>query len=218
MGSDNHPSATQYPAQVDSFIKDEIRLGGIVGPMQAPPFVEWCHLSPIMTRPKADPEKRRIITDLTYPRPRSVNAYIRKNMVMGLTKTHSLPSVDAVVTRILDLGTGAKMFTLDISHAYKNFKSCPLDWPLLATKWDQAYYLDITMPFSARASSGHMQRVADAIVEILKQKGIVVHMYLDDLVVIAKDEVEAAAHYDIARALLHELGLPEASEKSQPLS
>ena len=34
----------------------------------------------------------------------SVNSYIRKNTVMGMTQTHCLPSVDAVDQRVQDLG------------------------------------------------------------------------------------------------------------------
>ena len=41
--------------------------------------------------------------------------------------SHSLPSVDAVIDCLLELGPKAEMFTLDISRAHKNFKSCPLD-------------------------------------------------------------------------------------------
>ena len=74
------------------------------------------------------------------------------------------------------------------------------------------------MPFGARASSGHMHRVADTIVAILRQKGIIAHMYLDKLVVVAKDHTQALAHYDVAQALLQELSLPEALDKSQPPS
>ena len=214
----NHPSALQYAEQVDAFIQKEGELGGLIGPFDKKPFDTWCHISPLMTRPKADPAKRRVITDLTFPRASSVNAYIRKNTVMGLSNTHTLPSVDAVVQRVIEIGPGAPMFTIDVSRAYKNFKSCPLDWPLLAVKWREAHYLDITMPFGARASSGHMQRVADAIVAILAKHGITAYMYLDDLVVVATDMASATAQYTIARDLLAELGLPEAFDKSQPPS
>ena len=74
------------------------------------------------------------------------------------------------------------------------------------------------MPFGACAGSGHMQRVADAIVHILSSKGITAHMYLDDLVVIAPTLQDANHQYDIVRALLAELGLPEALEKARPPS
>ena len=61
-----------------------------------------------------------------------------------------------------------------------------------------------------------MQRVADAIVAILEAKGLTVHMYLDDLVVVTKSRDEADRQYDVVRALLTELGLPEALDKLQP--
>ena len=212
----NHPSATQYVSQVDSFIKNELSLGGLIGPLPGLPFDTWTHVSPIMTRPKSDPEKRRVITDLTFPRDRSINAFIRKNTVMGMANSHSLPTVDSLVDRVLDIGPGAHMFTIDVSRAYKNFKSCPLDWPLLAIRWREDHYLDVTMPFGARASSGHMQRVADSIVAALARSGIVAHMYLDDLVVVAPSYDMAMSQYDFAKELLARLGLPEAMDKSQP--
>ena len=111
----NHPSATQFPEQVSAFVSKEISLGGIMGPLASPPFTQWSHVSPLMTRPKATVADRRVITDLTYPRATSVNSYIRKNTVMGMTQTHCLPSVDAVVQRVQEIGNSAHMFTADIS-------------------------------------------------------------------------------------------------------
>ena len=84
--------------------------------------------------------------------------------------------------------------------------------------WDGQYYLDVTIPFGSRASSGHMQRVADAVVSILERKGVVAHMYLDDLIVVTDGYAESARQYEIVRAILKELGLPEALDKSQPPS
>ena len=87
-----------------------------------------------------------------------------------------------------------------------DFKSCPLDWPLLNVQWKDSFYLDVTMPFGARAISSHMQRVADAIVKILKEQNILAYMYLDDLIVILGSKQQAE----------QDLGLPEAYKKSQP--
>lgn len=64
------------------------------------------------------------------------------------------------------------MSTIDISRAYKNFKSDPLDWPLLCLAWRDKYYCDVTMPFGSRASSYHMQTVANAIVCVLADRGV----------------------------------------------
>ena len=207
---DNHPSALQFPEHVAEFIDKELGFGGLMGPLAHPPFTQWCHVSPLMTRPKSDSDSRRIITDLTFPHDSSVNAYIRKHTVMGRDNTHCLPSIDSVVARLQDQGPGAYMFTLDVA------RSCPLDWPLLAMRWDSEYYLDVTLPFGARASSAHMQRVAQAIVHMLAKKGIVAFMYLDDMIVVSPDEPTACTQYKQARALLDELGLPEAISKAQP--
>ena len=162
---DNHPSAIQFSQHVNDFIQKEIELGGVVGPMDKQPFRQWCHVSPLMTRPKNDPAARRVITDLTFPHDASVNAFIRKHTVMGMPNTHSLPSFDDVVRCIQEVGRTAHMFTIDVARAYKNFRTCPLDWPLLAIRWDSDYFLDLTMPFGARASSAHMQRVAEITAE-----------------------------------------------------
>lgn len=37
----NHKSANDFPDQIQTFIDKEIRLGGIVGPMSTPLFIEW---------------------------------------------------------------------------------------------------------------------------------------------------------------------------------
>ena len=171
-----------------------------------------------MTRPKVNPHKRRVITDLTFPYDRSVNAFIMKNSALGIVRQHNLPLVADLVELITDLGPDASMFTVDIARAYRNFRSDPLDWPLLCVSWGDDYYIDVSMPFGARASSCHMQRVADFIVRILEREGIHGAMYLDDLVVVAPDPAIAHRQYARVRALLKELGFPEAADKTQPPS
>ena len=98
-GVQNHASAIDYPEQVQAFLKKEAALGGVVGPFSTPPppFHPWCHTSPLMSRPKANPGDRRIITDMTFPYEDSVNAYIVKNGVFGIEMDHSLPTVDCLV-------------------------------------------------------------------------------------------------------------------------
>ena len=141
-----------------------------------------------------------------------------KNSALGQVTDHTLPSVADLVRVLRSTGSGAYLCTVDIARAYKNFFSDPLDWPLLCVKWAQQYYLDVSMPFGARASSCFMQRVANLITRILADEGITAIMYLDDLVVVAPSLKDAQAHYDRVRGLLQELGLPEAPDKAQPPS
>ena len=213
---DNHDSATRFPTHVDGFVAAEIGEGALLGPFGAPPFTPWAHVSPIMSRPKAEGGKRRIITDLTFPHNSSINAYVMKNSALGDVRDHTLPSVVDLVKALRSVGPGAYLCTVDIARAYKNFVSDPLDWPLLCLRWRGSYYLDVSMPFGARASSCFMQRVANFIVRVLRDEGVTAIMYLDDLVIIAPSLQVANNHYHRARELLQELGLPEAHDKAQP--
>ena len=121
--------------------------------------------------------------------------------------------MNAVVQGVQEIGPEAHIFTIDISRTL----DCPLDWPL-ASAWDGKYYQDITMPFRSRASSGLMKHVADVLVAVLEKQGVGAHMYLEGLIVVADGHADGFRQYDIVRSLFKELGLPEAVEKSQPLS
>ena len=218
VGVDNHPSAMQFPRQVQQFIDKEIDKGGVIGPFDDPPFHPWCHVSPLMSRPKANPDDRRIITDMTFPSDLSINAYIIKNGVYSIEMDHELPTVDTLVQHLRNNQPGAYLATLDISRAYKNFNSDPMDWPLLAFQWDGKYYCDITVPFGSRASSCFMQSIANVVTDTLALRGVHAYMYLDDIIIVSPYREKADSDYTAARELLRELGLPEAEEKAQPPS
>ena len=215
-GTPNHPSAENFPEHIDKFVQKEISLGGLVGPLDEPPFEPWCHVCPLMSREKGETEKRRVITDMTYPHASSINAYIVKNGVYGVENQHRLPTVDLLADALAKMGDGAYLSTIDVSRAYKNFVSDPLDWPLLCFAWRNRYFCDLSMPFGAQASSFHMQSVANCITDILKLHNIHSFMYLDDLIILSPNREAAWKHYNVARRLLEELGLAEATEKAQP--
>ena len=152
----NHYSARKFPVQVNEFINKELASMVLYGPYTDPPFIEWTHISPLMTREKTQPELRRIITDLTFKDELSINSYIQKNTSLGTYHHHTLPTVDTFLDDFRDHGTGCYMFTFDVKRAYNNFRTCPLDSPLLAIRWDSKYYLDTTLPFGSRVSSAHV--------------------------------------------------------------
>lgn len=85
---DSHPSAQQYWSHVQRYVQVESQNKAMIGPFDVPPFTPWTNISPIMTRPKADSTKRRIIVDLSFPRDDNVNAHVHKNMIFGVYHDH----------------------------------------------------------------------------------------------------------------------------------
>ena len=106
---------------------------------------------------------------------------------------------------------------MDVSRAYKNFRSDPLDWPLQCSRWKGEYFLEVAMPFGARCSSMHMQRVANALVKIIRDRGVNCQMYLDDIIILSSGKEAGQRDFDVVQDLLEELGLPQArAKKSTP--
>ena len=49
----NHASATQFVDKVNKFMDKEVSTGAMHCPFMRPPFEQWKHISPIMSRPKS---------------------------------------------------------------------------------------------------------------------------------------------------------------------
>ena len=107
----NHRERSEYAVHVKQYIIKECRMGALLGPFTVPPFTPWSHCSPLMTRPKSTPGKRRIIVDLSYPRWRSVNAGIPRREFLGQHQTYTLPTVSMVGDRLRSLGEGCHMWS-----------------------------------------------------------------------------------------------------------
>ena len=71
----------EYASHVDQYIQEELKHGAIMGPFDYPPNL--LHVSPFMTRPKADSDVRRTILDLSWPKGHSVNDGVGKHSYLG---------------------------------------------------------------------------------------------------------------------------------------
>lgn len=211
----NHGTAKAFPVQVDAYFDKELAEGAISGPYDTPPFEQWFHVSPIMTREKAEPGDRRIIVDLSYPEG-GVNAAIAKNSFNGAHVQHNLPTVKNAVDMIIGMNSHqTTIATIDIARAYRNFRTDPRDWPLLGMLHNDRYYFDMALPFGARMSSLYMQKIAQFITRALDKKGITALIYLDDLLIISEEPNIAERHFEEVNNLITLLGLPIAAHKSQ---
>ena len=72
----SHASAIEHSSHVTQYIQEELKHGAIMGPFNSPPIL--CHISPFMTRPKADSNVRRTIIDLSWPKGQAVNDGVGK--------------------------------------------------------------------------------------------------------------------------------------------
>lgn len=219
MGRPNrlaHASATNYKVQVGEYVRTETKNQAMLGPFDISPFMQWINFSPIMTRPKSEPHKRRIIVDLSFPQGDNVNAFIYKNTILGRYHEHRLPTVQHTVAALEARGFRALLATIDIERAYRNIPVCPLDLPLLGIKVDDKIYIDAAMPFGARNSSLNMQMIAQFIVRALEERGISCQMYLDDMVLQLSPEEDYHARFREVMALYRFLGLPISYSKIQP--
>lgn len=123
----NQKSAEEMPEVLLQYIDEEVALGRMAGPFDAPPFPNMI-CSPAGLRKKADgyspegqrktPDGRyRTIQNLSFPYGGdSVNSGIPKTQ-----KTVKYPNVQDVIDAIVEVGEGCQLVKTDIKKAYVFF-------------------------------------------------------------------------------------------------
>lgn len=204
----NHTSVLEFPLHVSKYIRKELAEGALAGPYDHHPFPDAQYTNPIMSRPKGTSNDRRIIVDLAFPEGHGVNAHVVKNCVYGQPLQHELPTTQHAVDMARALDLNLVVAVVDIERAYRNYRSDPIDWPLLVISFENKFYIDLGLPFGARLSSLYVQRIADFIVRILRAKGIMCAMYLDDLFLACRKDLDPQEQFSHAMLLIRQLGLP----------
>ena len=210
----NHPSALAHADEVDRFINKELELGAMLGPFPDPPFKEWTQTSPLMTIPKKDSHRRRVIIDLSFPLGRSVNSGVGKNVFQGREYTYSLPTVTDLANIVLANGPGSYLWKADLERAYRQLRSDPLDYPLMCIKHKDNYFVDICPSFGCRGSGAAQQRVSSAVCYLMDCQGHMVLAYVDDFCGAHKSFHHAMTSFMAFEQLCQDLGLKIAPEKS----
>ena len=78
---ENYTSANDYVSHVTKYIEEELKFGAMIGPFDKKPCT--LHISPFMTRDKAQLEVRCTIIDLSWPKGQAVNDGVKKNVYLG---------------------------------------------------------------------------------------------------------------------------------------
>ena len=208
----NHPSALNFPEDIEYYIETERGFEALGGPYGSPPFT-YMQTSPLMTKPKKDATHRRVIMDLSWPPMYSINDAIKGKEYVDGDMTITLPTIEYMEGRILELGQGAYLYKTDLARGYRQLRVDPSDWPLLGFMHEGKYYFDICPPFGLRTSALCMQRTAEAISWIHGKKGYISRPYLDDFGGAEASKETAETALRVLQEIMAELGVHEAKHK-----
>ena len=207
----NHKGATDFSEEVQKQLDKEVKLGGFLGPFNKIPFTNP-RFSPLNSVPKKESTDRRLILDLSFPKGRSVNDGIQKDVYLEEFNKLSLPSLDTFAARVVELGRCAKLFKVDLARGYKQIYIDPLDIEKMGFAFNGKYYFDCTLSMGSRSSARCCQRVTSAVIYIYTKWGYFAINYLDDLGG-ADSEDRADMAFTMLRKLLKKFGLSEALNK-----
>jgi len=208
----NHPSSLVNEAVVEERITTEITEGRLLGPLSGHLTLP-VHISPLGLVPKPhQPNKFRLIVDLSHPAGGSVNDGIDSD----LCSLHYATVHDAV-SIIKQLGRDTQLAKLDMKDAYRIVPIHPADYHLLGITWKGETYIDRALPFGLSSAPKIFNAVADLITWVLHQEGIVYQLhYLDDFLLLgAPHSQQAADALAITLRMFHSLGIPIASNKTE---
>ena len=208
----NHPSARQCPADIEHYLNTELGFDALGGPYATQPFV-YMQLSPLMTKDKKDSVHKRVIMDLSWPDATSVNDAIQGEWYVDGPMTMTLPTMDYMEGRLLELGRGAYLYKTDLARGYRQLRVDPSDWPLLGFTYQGQFYFDMCPPFGLRTSALCMQRTSEGIVWIHAQRGYISRAYLDDFGGAEGTLHRAERALSTLQNIMAELGVREAKHK-----
>lgn len=212
---ENHESARSYSQHIHHYIDTELAHEAIIGPFKSSPFSPWTRLSPLMTRPKRDSDKRRVIVDMSFPTGEAVNDGISISSIYGRDTTYTLPTVQDLAAIIQNSPSTAWLWKADLARAYRQLRVDPIDTPLLGFGIDSDIYVDLCPSFGCRSSSGACQRLSAAVVFMMKRKGFSILAFLDDFAGCEESLERATLAYNTFLELMEVLGLQLSTSKCQ---
>ena len=206
----NLECALHHPDIVTQYLADEIAQHRIAGPFKRHVIPE-AHISRFGVIPKNhQPDKWRLIIDLSHPAGRSINDGISKKLC-SLTYI----TIDSAIQYIQQLGQGTLLAKIDIKSAFRLLPVHPCDRHLLAMDWNRDIYIDTCLPFGLRSAPKLFNVLADLLSWILTQKQIspVLH-YLDDFLTLGPPGSSTCTHnLSTIKEICSTLGIPLALEK-----
>ena len=176
-------------------------------------------INPILTAPKRDPGKIRVIFDLSYPPKASVNHFTPRDSFLGEPAQCALPKFEDIVSFIVKQGEGSWLYSVDVARAYRSLKICPGDINLLGINHRDKYYVDLAVAFGLRNGANYCQGMARLVNTAHIRAGHDSITYVDDMlggVPAEQGEHRALAGFTSLTNLLEHLGWPSSLDKNTP--
>ena len=206
----NLHSASEHPEVIDEYLLSELKESRVTGPF-APSDIPAAHISRFGVIPKShQPDKWRLIVDLSHPKGKSVNDGIPKSLC-----SMSYITTDNAISTIMALGRDTLLAKIDVKSAFRLIPINPSDRHLLAMKWRDNIYIDTCLPFGLRSAPKLFNIMADLLAWILEQQGVSVLMhYLDDFLTMGRPQTPECQHnLDILIQVCSLLCIPLAIQK-----
>ena len=163
----NMPSALAHPSVIDNYLQVELNHNRVAGPFlrsQCP----GVHISRFGVIPKShQPNKWRLIVDLSHPSNCSVNDYIPKPLC-----SLKYITIDDAIHTILKYGQHSFLAKVDIKSAFRLIPVHPTDRHLLGMLWCQQVYIDKCLPFSLCSAPKLFNIMADLVAWIATLHGV----------------------------------------------
>lgn len=149
-------------------------------------------LSPVYTVPKKDSKKRRFVMNLRW-----INRHLRTEHF----KMTTMKDVKSMITK------NAFMTKLDLKDCYWQVPVCKEDQRFLSFRWRGVNYSFNSLPFGLSVSPWFVTKLFKPVIAQLQQEGFSAAIYIDDLILVGKNQKECAKATRRAVALLTELGV-----------
>lgn len=206
----NLACALEHPEVVDQYLTDELAHNRVAGPFHTA-WTPYMHISRFGVIPKHhQPNKWRLIIDLSHPADHSVNDGIPKSLC-----SLSYITIDTAISNILELGQGTLLAKIDIKHAFRLHPVHPVDHHLLAMCWRNQIFVDTCLPFGLRSAPKLFNILANLLSWTLEQHGVtrLLH-YLDDFLLMGPPQSPICqSNLLVVKHVCSLLGIPLALEK-----
>ena len=140
-----------------------------------------------------------------------MNDHVNKDKFDSVAFALKFPNIDNITQDIVNHEGDVVLFKVDVARAFRNLRVDPADALKLGIRWADAFFVDLSVAFGWKHGSGSFQILSNAIAHIMAKRGVKMHCYIDDYIVVT-------SKFEASDQFLEELGLPMNGDKLTPPS